>query len=164
MALCGPWCSTSIVARSVVIAAVVAATALLPRSYITGRGGAFPGLLVVATIAVGTSLNSANCSVATAVVQAGAGVVAPVAAPLAIRTITGHMTGVATNATDDVGSEITLLRAVRSMNVRYKAVHTVLASLVLIVTKCTVERGQFSKLVPLELVLAFRDRGSLFGN
>jgi hypothetical protein len=38
---------------------------------------------------------------------------------------------------------------------------TVLAGLVLVVTKGTVEGGKLTKLVALEFVLAFRDRSSL---
>lgn len=40
------------------------------------------------------------------------GTVAPVAASLAVGTIAGHMAGITTNATDDVGGEVALLRAV----------------------------------------------------
>ena len=39
---------------------------------------------------------------------------------------------------------------------------TVLASLVFIVTECTVEGGEFSELVTLELILTFGNRSSLF--
>ena len=38
---------------------------------------------------------------------------------------------------------------------------TVLASLILVITESTVERGQLAKLVTLELVLAFWNRGRL---
>lgn len=43
-----------------------------------------------------------------------------------------------------------------------EGVPAVLASLVLVVTKSSVECGEFAKLVALELVLAFWDGGSLY--
>ena len=38
---------------------------------------------------------------------------------------------------------------------------TVLACLILVVAKSTVEGGKHAELIPLQLVLAFRDRSSL---
>jgi hypothetical protein len=89
---------------------------------------------------------------ATASTEASTGVVAPIATSLAVRTIAGHVSSVATNATDNVGSEVTLLGAVV---LAMSNLSTVLASLVLIVAKSTVESSQLTKLVALELVLAF---------
>jgi uncharacterized membrane protein len=80
--------------------------------------------------------------------------VAPVAASLAIGTITSHVTSIATNTTDDVGGEVALLGAVV---LAVTNLTTVLASLVLIVTKSTVEGSQLTKLVALEFVLTLRD-------
>jgi hypothetical protein len=68
------------------------------------------------------------------------------------------MTSVATDTANNVGSEVLGVRAVVLAVTNFAAV---LASLVLVVTKGTVERGEFTQLVPLELVLAFRDGGSL---
>jgi hypothetical protein len=87
--------------------------------------------------------------------------VAPIAAPLAVRTVTSHVPSIATDTTNNVGGEITLFRTVVFAMADLTAV---LASLVLIVTKCTVKRSQLSKLVPLEFVLSFRDRGSRLDN
>jgi hypothetical protein len=69
------------------------------------------------------------------------------------------MTSVATDTANDVGSEILGVRAVILAMANFAAV---LASLVLVVTKGTVERGEFTQLVSLELVLAFGDGGSLW--
>ena len=75
-----------------------------------------------------------------------------------VRTISSHMACVTTDATDDVGGEVALLWAVVFAVTNLS---TVLASLVLIVTKSTVECGKLTKLVALELVLAFGNRSSL---
>jgi hypothetical protein len=68
------------------------------------------------------------------------------------------MTSVATDTANNVGSEVLGVRAVVLAVTNFAAV---LASLVLVVTKGTVERGEFTQLVSLELVLAFGDGGSL---
>jgi hypothetical protein len=68
------------------------------------------------------------------------------------------MTSVATDTANNVGSEVLSVRAVVLAVTNFAAV---LASLVLVVTKGTVERGEFTQLVSLELVLAFGDGGSL---
>ena len=85
-------------------------------------------------------------------------VIAPVRAAGSIRTISGHVPGIATNTTDDIGGEISLLWAVE-FSMPYLS--AVLTSLVLIVTKGTVQGCQFAKLIALKFVLAFRDRGGL---
>lgn len=64
------------------------------------------------------------------------------------------MTGITTSAANDVGSKILLLRTVV---LAVTDLATILASLVLIVTQRTVQRGELSKLVTLELVLALGD-------
>lgn len=68
------------------------------------------------------------------------------------------MTGVATNTTDDVGSEVTLLRAIV---LSVSNLSTVLACLVLVISKGTVESSKFTKLVAFQLVLALWNRCSL---
>jgi hypothetical protein len=68
------------------------------------------------------------------------------------------MTSVATHTANNVGSEVLGIRAIVLAVANLAAV---LASLVLVVTKGTVERGEFTQLVSLELVLAFGDGGSL---
>lgn len=67
------------------------------------------------------------------------------------------MSGVATDTTDDVGSEVALLWTIVLAMADLTAI---LACLVLIVAQGTVQRGKFTKLIPLELVLPFRDGGS----
>jgi hypothetical protein len=68
------------------------------------------------------------------------------------------VTRVTTDATDDTGSVILLLRAVV---LAVANLATVLASLVLVVSEGTVEGGEFSELVTLEFVLTFGNRCSL---
>ena len=68
------------------------------------------------------------------------------------------MSCIAANTADDVGSEVLLLRTVIFT---MTDLSTVLTSLVLIITQCSVEGGKFTELVPLQFVLAFRDGGSL---
>jgi hypothetical protein len=68
------------------------------------------------------------------------------------------MSSLTADTTDDAGGEVLLLRAV-ILSVTDLA--AVLASLVLVVTKCTVEGGELTELVALEFVLAFRNGGSL---
>ena len=68
------------------------------------------------------------------------------------------MASVATDTTDDVGSEVALLGAVI---LAMANLATVLASLVLIITKGTVKSGEFSQLITLKLVLAFGNGCSL---
>ena len=75
-----------------------------------------------------------------------------------IRTISSHVPSIATNTTDDVGSEVLLLRAVVLSMTNLSAV---LACLVLIVTKSTVKSSKFTELIALELILSFGNRGSL---
>ncbi len=68
------------------------------------------------------------------------------------------MASVSTDAADDVGSEVALLRAiVLSMS----DLSTVLACLVLVITESTVESSKLTELVALELVLSFWNRRSL---
>lgn len=68
------------------------------------------------------------------------------------------MASIPTNATDDIGSVVTLLGAVVFPMPDFS---TILAGLVLIVPERTVERSKLTKLVSLEFVLAFGDGGSL---
>jgi hypothetical protein len=68
------------------------------------------------------------------------------------------MACVSTDTANDAGSEVLFLRAVV---LAMTNLATVLASLVLIVSQGTVERGELSKLVALEFVLTFRNRCSL---
>jgi hypothetical protein len=68
------------------------------------------------------------------------------------------MSCISTDATDDVGREVALLWTIVLSVTNLTAV---LASLVLVVSERTVECCKLTKLVALELVLAFRNRGSL---
>jgi len=63
------------------------------------------------------------------------------------------MSSAATHAANDVSSEVTLLRAVVFA---VADATTILANLIFVVTKRTVERCQFAKLVALVVILALR--------
>ncbi|KAF2484203.1 hypothetical protein BDY17DRAFT_123818 [Neohortaea acidophila] len=89
---------------------------------------------------------------------AGWASIAPVLAPLAVGTVTRHMSGVSADSADDVGGEVTCFRAVVFAVADIAAI---LAGLVLVVTKGTVEGGKFAELVAFEFVLAFGDGGGL---
>jgi hypothetical protein len=69
------------------------------------------------------------------------------------------MTSITTNTTNNVGGEVLSVRAVVLAVANFAAV---LASLVLVVTEGTVECGEFTQLVALELVLTFGNGGSLY--
>lgn len=68
------------------------------------------------------------------------------------------MTSVTADTTDDVGG---IVLGVRAVILAVTDFTTVLASLVLVVSEGTVECGEFTQLVALELVLTFRNGGSL---
>lgn len=85
-------------------------------------------------------------------------VVAPGLADLAFGTVASHVTSLATDATDDAGREVLLLRAIV---LAMTNLSTVLTGLVLVVAKGTVEGGELSELVALEFVLTFGDGCSL---
>lgn len=68
------------------------------------------------------------------------------------------MTSIATLATNDVGSEVALLGTVVFAVTDLTAI---LASLILVITKSTVESSKLTKLITLELILTFWDRGGL---
>lgn len=88
----------------------------------------------------------------------GRAIVTPTGTLLSIGTISSHVTSITTNATNDVGSEVLFLWTIVFAMADLTAV---LASLVLVITKSTVQRSELSKLVALEFVLSFGDRGSL---
>ena len=67
--------------------------------------------------------------------------------------IASHVAGGTADATDDVGREVTLLWTVV---LAVANTTTVLANLVLIVTKGTVQRSELAQLVTFVVILAFR--------
>jgi hypothetical protein len=71
------------------------------------------------------------------------------------------MASIAADSADDVGCEVLLLRAIV---LAMSDLSAVLASLVLIITECTVQGGELTKLVALELVLSFWNGSSLRTN
>lgn len=89
----------------------------------------------------------------------GVAVVAPAGALLAVGTISGHVSCVATDTANNAGSVILSLGAVVLAVTDLTAV---LAGLVLVVSECTVESSELTKLVTLELVLSLGNRGGLF--
>lgn len=86
-------------------------------------------------------------------------IVAPILASLSVGTIAGHVTCVTTDATDDACRVVLLLRAIVFSVTNLS---TILTRLVLIVTQRSVQSGQLTQLVALELVLAFRDGSGLY--
>jgi hypothetical protein len=91
-------------------------------------------------------------------ITSGTAVIAPWLADLAIRTVASHMSSLTTDTTDDIVRVVHLLWAIVLAMTNLAAV---LASLVLVVSKSTVESGELTELVALEFVLAFGDRSSL---
>jgi hypothetical protein len=69
-----------------------------------------------------------------------------------VGTVSSHMASISTDATDDICREIALFWAVV---LSVTNLTTILASLVLVVAESTVECCKLTKLVALELVLAF---------
>ena len=70
-----------------------------------------------------------------------------------------HVTSATTDSTDDTGSPVLLFgTVVLSMSDST----AILTNLILVVSKRSVERGEFSKLTSLVIVLSFRYRRSLF--
>jgi len=76
-------------------------------------------------------------------------------------TITSHMSGAAANTTNDVSSEVPLLRTVV-----FAMTHTptILADLVFIIAEGTVKRCEFAKLISFMIILTFWSRRSRFNN
>lgn len=107
-------------------------------------------VLAVNDISTADAPSSRPCSTRT--------IIAPTGTALPIWTIASHMSSVATHTTYDVGGEVLLLGTIILAMADLSAV---LARLVLVVTQGSVERRQFSELIPLQFVLAFGDRGSL---
>jgi hypothetical protein len=68
------------------------------------------------------------------------------------------MTSTTANATDDVSSEITLFGAVIFS---VSNATTVLANLIFVVSKCSVQSSEFAELIALVIVLTFGSGSSL---
>jgi hypothetical protein len=100
------------------------------------------------------SVNSISSTNATSCRSRGTAraIVAPICTTLSVGTISSHVTSVAADTANDVGGEVTLLRTVV---LAVTNLTTVLASLVLVVSKGSVESGELTQLVALEFVLAF---------
>lgn len=100
-------------------------------------------------------------------------IIAPISTPLAIWTISGHMTSIPANSADDTRGEIALFGAVvfamtnlttyrnfsicpfNTAGANHKAgALTVLTSLVLVITQRSVKRRKFSELGAFKFVLA----------
>lgn len=74
------------------------------------------------------------------------------------NTVTSHVTHVTAVSADDVGGKVSLFRTVPFTMSELAAV---LAGLVLVIAKSTVEHGEFSKLLSLVIVLLVRSRSGL---
>lgn len=81
-------------------------------------------------------------------------IVAPAGTTLAIRAVPGEMSGVATDSANDAGSEVLPLGTVILPMSNFT---TILAGLVLVVSKSAVKSSKLSELVSLEVVLTFRN-------
>lgn len=103
-------------------------------------------------------------------------VLTPVGTSLSVGTITSHVTCVATDTTDDVRGEVALLGAVvfamsdlaawtiscmHTQGEENESAITILTRLILVVTKCSIERRQLAQLVPFEFILTFGNRRRL---
>ena len=73
-------------------------------------------------------------------------------------TVTSHMACTSTDAADDVRCEVTLFGAVV---LPVANIATILADLVLVIAKRTVERSEFSELIAFMVVLSFGSRSRL---
>lgn len=80
------------------------------------------------------------------------GTIPIVCTPLSVGAIPGHVTSVAADSADDIGGKIALLWAVELAMTDLTAI---LTSLVLIITESTIESGELTKLIALQLVLTF---------
>jgi hypothetical protein len=70
-----------------------------------------------------------------------------------LGTISSHVTGTTANATNDVGSKVTMFRTIVFP---MTDVSTVLAELIFVVAKCAVEGSEFTKLVAFVIIFALR--------
>jgi hypothetical protein len=91
-------------------------------------------------------------------VASWAAVIAPGLSHLAIGTVTSHMSSLTTDTADNAGREVLLLWAIVLAMTNFTAV---LASLILVVSKGTVQGGELTELVALEFILTFGNGGSL---
>ena len=73
-------------------------------------------------------------------------------------TISSHMSCATADTADDVGGEVTLLRAVVLAVTDTTAI---LADLIFVITKSTIKSGKFTELVTLVIVLTFGSRCGL---
>jgi hypothetical protein len=71
------------------------------------------------------------------------------------------VSGAPTDTTDDVSSKVALLRA---LILPVTDVATILTHLVLIISKSSVESGEFTELIAFVVVLAFRRGSGLISN
>lgn len=67
-------------------------------------------------------------------------------------TITGHMASTSADTADDVRCEVTLFGTIV---LAVTDIAAVLADLIFVVAKCTVEGGEFPKLVTFVIILTF---------
>lgn len=146
-----PWLEGAL-ASTVVVSASSAVAVVFDRRARLATSASHLGHKCVELVLWGT----ANTSWLTAVAETV--VVAPRLTDFAVGTIASHVTSLTTDTADDAGREVLLLWTIV---LAMTNLTTVLAGLVLVVTKGTVEGGKLTKLVALEFVLAFRDRSSL---
>ena len=73
-------------------------------------------------------------------------------------TVTCHVAGATTHATDDISSEVALFWAIIFTVTKATAI---LTDLIFVITKCTIQSGELAKLVTLVIILSFRGGGRL---
>lgn len=103
-------------------------------------------------LVVSISFSSAADSAGGPSTRSTRSIVAPILASLSVGTVASHVTCITAHTADDAGGEVLLLRTVIFAMTDLTAV---LACLIFVITECTVESGQLTQLVTLELVLAF---------
>ena len=118
------------------------------------------------------SITSTNCRTTRCATRS---IVSPIGTTLSVRTISRHVSSIATDSANDVRCEVALFRAVIlpmtnlttylrlswHTSLESKERLTILACLVFVVTKGSIESCKLTKLVTFELILSFRDRSGL---
>lgn len=85
--------------------------------------------------------------------------VAPISAPLAVRTVASHVASVTTDTANNASRKVLTLRAVVLAMANLSAV---LTGLIFVISKGAVKGSKFAKLVSLEFVLTLRDGSRLY--
>ena len=126
--------------------------------FVMGRMSQICAYLVFTVDGIAAAAAAATTTTVADTTGSSRAVVAPAGTPLPVGTITGHVASVAADTADNIGRVVLLLGAVV---LAMTNLTTILASLVFVVAERSVQSSKLTQLVALELVLTFRDRGSL---